>query len=327
MINVIFSELTLPLSIIKSQILLLNKRCNVSDFPLLCETLSYCEDSIECIQGFIEKINFLYSSDNRDVTLKPEWYSLRLLINHVYTELRHQNLDIKRIKFNCSVTDFIIIPDKCLFIRILVNLLSNALKFSDREVVLFISKSENSRTIVVRDSGIGISWNQVSEIFNPFVRGINVNKINGSGLGLSIVANAVKCLNGKITLHSELGKGTEFRIVLPYIEPVDDSICHSPIKQTCDHFIVSESEYSQFIGSVSHELRTPISILKSNIQLLKILSFEIDKDLKDETINICEASLKDIEHFFDNIGLLNILIKPFVNVPIPDSRLSNLHVN
>jgi signal transduction histidine kinase len=130
MIDVIFSNLASPLSIIKSQILLLSKRCNDSNYPLLGETLSFCEDSIESIQGFIEKINFLYFSDNRVVTLKPEWSSLKLLINLVFTELRHQNMDINRIKLNDCVADFIIIPDKCLFIRILVNLLSNALKFS-----------------------------------------------------------------------------------------------------------------------------------------------------------------------------------------------------
>jgi len=327
MINVIFSELSSPVSIIKSQILLLHKQCNDSKFPLLGETLTFCEDSIESIQGFIEKINFLYSSQNCAVMLKPEWASLRLLINQVFTELRHQKLDINRIRFNCSVEDFIVIPDKCLFIRILVNLLSNALKFSKEKVELFISKSGNNRTIVVRDSGIGILWNQIPEIFNPFVRGDNVNKIKGTGLGLSFVTNAVKSLNGNITLHSELGKGTEFRIVLPYNETLDDSIRPTQIKQLSDHLNVNESEYSQFIGSISHELRTPISILKSNIQLLKTLRFEFDKGLKDETINICEASLQDIERFFDNIGLLNILITPGVNVAIPDSCLSNLHVN
>lgn len=156
LLNVISSGLYPPITIIRSKIQLLKKFCNYSEISLLNETFSLCEDSIENIQGFIEKIDFLCMSDMDRLKLRPRWFSLRLLINQVFSELRHQNHDISRIQFSSSVADHNIFPDKYLFFRILVNLLSNALKFSTREVELFISTTASEFSIVVRDFGIGI---------------------------------------------------------------------------------------------------------------------------------------------------------------------------
>jgi signal transduction histidine kinase len=66
-----------------------------------------------------------------------------------------------------------------------------------------------------------------------------------------------------------------------------------------------ESGYAQVISTISHELRTPVSILKSNIQILRMFSFEIDQELKDESLAMCEESVENIVHFLDDIQLLN----------------------
>jgi len=326
-INAISCQLRSPLMIIKSNIELLKKFCNYPDIALVNETFSFCEDSIESIRGFIEKINFLCTTDINHVKQMREWYSLRLLINQVFSELRQQNLDITRIKFSNSADDFNLFPDRYLFLRILVNLLSNALKFSSREVELLVSTSGFEMSIVVRDSGIGIPWKQIPKIFNPFVRGTNVKKIKGSGLGLSVVANVVKWFNGNITLHSEVGKGTEFRIIFPHLDGVSDFIPTYQKNKLFDHPDINESEYSRIIGTISHELRTPIAILKSNIQLLKKLTFDREEKLKDESISGCEASLDDMEHFLDRIPLLNIAFKSGINVHQPNSGFTKLYVN
>lgn len=66
-----------------------------------------------------------------------------------------------------------------------------------------------------------------------------------------------------------------------------------------------ESGYAQVISTISHELRTPVSILKSNIQMLRMFSFEIDKELKEESLSMCEESIENIVHFLEDIQLLN----------------------
>ena len=325
--TVIATELHSPLADIYSNIQLIRKLCKYKDISLLNETFSFCEDSIDSILGFIENINFLFTSDICHVKPMRERYSLQLLIKQVFAELRHQNHDITRIRFSQSVDDFSIFPDRYLLVRILVNLLNNALKFSNRDVELLVSATGNELSVVVRDSGIGIPWKQVPVIFNPFVRGTNVKQIKGSGLGLPVVANAVKWLNGNITLHSEVSKGTEFRILFPCQDDVTAINPSFQKNKLPDHFEFGESEYSRIIGTISHELRTPMAILKSNIQLLKILTIEIDEDLKDKYIGKCEAALGDMERFFDRIPLLNIPIKSGLNVHRPDSGFSQLHVN
>ena len=325
LLNAISSELHPPVTIIQSQIQLLKRFCNYSDKSLLNETFSLCDDSIENIQGFIEKIDFLCTSDINRIKLKPRWYSLRLLIKHVFAELRHQNLDISRIQLNNTVADYNIFPDKYLFCRILVNLLSNALKFSNREVELSISTTGSEFTIVIRDTGIGIPENQITDVFIPFVRGNNVNKIKGSGLGLTTVAYAVKCINGSIILRSEVGKGTEFTIIFPYSNEASDLYFSSRQNNSPDQFKIDALEYIQNIGTISHELRTSVAILKSNIQLLKRMTIGRQNEIKDECIFKCEASLADIQLFFERLPLINLTKKSGAN--LYNSGLSKLNVN
>ncbi len=68
-------------------------------------------------------------------------------------------------------------------------------------------------------------------------------------------------------------------------------------------------EYQQIISSISHELRTPIAILKSNIQFLKEFSSDMDQEIKDESISMCEESIENVVSFLDNIQLISTTAK------------------
>jgi len=72
---------------------------------------------------------------------------------------------------------------------------------------------------------------------------------------------------------------------------------------------VGNVEYQQIISSISHELRTPVAILKSNIQFLKEFSFDMDQEIKDESISMCEESIENVVSFLDNIQLINTTAK------------------
>jgi signal transduction histidine kinase len=90
--------------------------------------------------------------------------------------------------------------------NIFINLLSNAVKFS----------SEDNYTIIsVTNFGIGIPKAELSDICKPFARGKNVDLIQGSGLGLSIVKDAIDVIEGKIIVQRNIGNGTFFIVKIP----------------------------------------------------------------------------------------------------------------
>ena len=99
--------------------------------------------------------------------------------------------------------------------HILMNLISNAIDSMDNggKIVISAYKVENSLVLELEDTGVGIENNDIEKIFNPFYTTKEPGK--GTGLGLYIVYNEVKKLNGDISVYSELGEGTLFKIVIP----------------------------------------------------------------------------------------------------------------
>jgi PAS domain S-box-containing protein len=111
----------------------------------------------------------------------------------------------------------IIVTDEKLIRNIIINLVTNAVKFSpdaDR-VVMDVRASDELLMMRVQDYGMGIPEKDIPNLFNTFSRGSNVAEIEGTGLGLSIVKKAVDMLNGQIEVRSEIKKGTEFQISIP----------------------------------------------------------------------------------------------------------------
>lgn len=104
------------------------------------------------------------------------------------------------------------------FERIMVNLLSNAIKFTERggNVGIGLKSSGQSFILSVKDDGPGIPENMQDEIFKRFKQpGNTAPAYGGSGIGLSLVKLYTELLGGKITLNSEVGRGSEFMIEFP----------------------------------------------------------------------------------------------------------------
>ncbi len=110
-----------------------------------------------------------------------------------------------------------LVTDEKLLRNIVINLLTNAVRFSPgkEEVSLSVRDEGSSIEIEVSDEGIGIPRAEMEMIFEPFVRGEAAHAIQGTGLGLSIVKKAVDLLQGTITVKSEPGKGSAFKVVIP----------------------------------------------------------------------------------------------------------------
>lgn len=106
-----------------------------------------------------------------------------------------------------------------LLTAIVYNLCDNAIKYNKDGGTVFVSVKNNAENIVlsVRDTGIGIPKEQQERIFERFYRvdKSHSKEVGGTGLGLSIVKHATKLHDAKITLESEVGKGTEITVIFP----------------------------------------------------------------------------------------------------------------
>jgi two-component system phosphate regulon sensor histidine kinase PhoR len=106
---------------------------------------------------------------------------------------------------------------------VLINLLSNAMKFSPgrKEVAVRLFKEKNSAVLRVEDKGIGISPRETSKIFRRFYRVKNkiTSETGGSGLGLTLVKHITEAHGGRVKVESQPGEGSIFSVILPFLGP------------------------------------------------------------------------------------------------------------
>ncbi len=119
------------------------------------------------------------------------------------------------IVFDTDKEEKIIAVDIDSIERIILNLISNAIKFSKENGLIEVYiKCNDTIDIIIKDNGIGIEPNNMEKVFDRFEQVKNNDKKNGSGIGLSLVRSLVEMNNGIIKVKSKIGIGTEFIISL-----------------------------------------------------------------------------------------------------------------
>jgi signal transduction histidine kinase/DNA-binding response OmpR family regulator len=157
--------------------------------------------------------------------LKLDKFNLSNLLQVTTAELRSLS-EQKQIELivHCNLTNDTIVNDSARLRQVLVNLLSNALKFTDRGSVLLEAKeiSPDRLVITVKDTGIGIAPEDIPYIFEEFrqIDQTMTRRHAGTGLGLAITKWLIQMMNGHITVTSQVGKGSTFRIDLPRVAQV-----------------------------------------------------------------------------------------------------------
>ena len=218
MVATVSHELKTPVSSIKFLVdsLLESKRL---DPVRVKEYLALIERENSRLSQLIE--NFLSFSriERQQFTLTKEPFVIAKLVNEA-AEIFQQQVDKEHLVFtvNCSLQKEIYEGDYSALLRVLLNLLDNAFKYSSppRKISLNVWY-ENGFQIQVVDQGIGIKASEQTTIFDQFYQ-ID-QKLSrsreGCGLGLSIVKHIVQAHGGKISVESELGKGSTFTVFLP----------------------------------------------------------------------------------------------------------------
>ena len=149
------------------------------------------------------------------VLVNPESFSIRPFVEEILEEMQEMRKPGQEVTFTNNGELFR--SDKKLLKNILLNLVSNALKFSpeNTEVRILANINHQNLKLEVIDQGMGIPAEDQKHMFSSFFRAQNVTNIQGTGLGLHIVKRYVDLLQGKLRLQSELGKGTIVSIEIP----------------------------------------------------------------------------------------------------------------
>lgn len=160
----------------------------------------------------------------------------------------------KNIKINYDIKDNLyLMMDSYAADRIINNLIDNAIKYTDKdgEINILLKKENNKVILVVSDNGIGISSEQLVNIFKPYHQLSHKKRnIQGIGMGLSIVKNILNSINSEIIVESELDKGTTFTIYFNRLsnknkDMISDEIEYSnPIESFFDIKIINK-EYDK----------------------------------------------------------------------------------
>ena len=180
------------------------------------------QNSIKHMVELLDEILLLSKNEAGKLQYKPaelnlEKFCCELVENFQIANSQHQ------IIFSCQGDGTSVEMDEVLLQHIFTNLLSNAIKYSPPcgNVWLNLNCDNDIGTFEVIDQGIGIPLSEQQHLFETFRRASNVEQIQGTGLGLTIVKNCVEIHGGKIKLESQVGAGTIVTVTLPLKQQIE----------------------------------------------------------------------------------------------------------
>lgn len=210
-------DLKAPLASIKGLLNLANmEKQTIPD--TIATYLDMIRERINTLNFFIKDI--LDYSRNSRLDLTKDAVNISHLIQEVFATNKYLD-NTKKVSLIAEVDSYLTVTiDKSRMLRILVNLVSNAIKYSDLEkskptIIVTALIDSNHLTMEVKDNGIGIDDSNKEKIFNMFYRGTEL--ADGSGLGLYIAREMIHKMNGSLDFKSDLAKGSTFSIQIPLV--------------------------------------------------------------------------------------------------------------
>jgi len=180
-----------------------------------------CSEQVENMTSIIENMSMLLDADVTSESVKPEIVDIHLLLKQIVNGLKLQ-FDKKQISLSLSSQQKIFIStDSDKLSQCMYNILTNAYKFtsSNGKVEIIYTGDRENVTIIVKDTGAGISLEDQKDLFEPYYRGSNSGKIPGEGLGLFVVKENLSKINGSIRVDSRIGQGSSFIVNINKLQP------------------------------------------------------------------------------------------------------------
>lgn len=181
------------------------------------EEMKVIYHEIDNISSVISNLTGMIDAQKETDELNLEDVDIYPLMKQIITGLRGQ-FNKKEISLNLNSKENITIStDKYKLSQVLYNLLTNAYKYTEEKGQVDVEYKEKDNKLLIRieDNGIGISSDDQKRIFDAYFRSSNAIKTQGEGIGLYMVMENLKELNGTIEVESYLGKGSVFTLSLP----------------------------------------------------------------------------------------------------------------
>lgn len=208
-------EFRTPLATILSSISLVNKYTSPESEEKRTKHILRIKSAVNNMTDILNDFLNLGKLEEGKTNVDAEEFNLKNLVETITQEMQSITSGQQKIHYKYSGIETVY-SDRTMIRTIIMNLVSNAVKFTGEDGVIHveIDNTPGMVQLVIQDNGIGISAEDQKYLFDRFFRGKNATNIQGTGLGLNIVAKHVELLGGKIALESELEKGTRFMISL-----------------------------------------------------------------------------------------------------------------
>jgi PAS domain S-box-containing protein len=217
-------EFRTPLSTILSSTYLFQKYVITEDQPKREKHIERIVSSVNTLIDILNDFLSVGKIEEGKIQWKPIEFNIKELISRILNEIRNIQKPGQTITYTSTGMEQVFL-DPSLLKHIVLNLLSNAIKFSpeNADIELQSQVTADQLLLSVKDQGIGISEENQAHLFERFYRGSNVSNIQGTGLGLHIVAKYAELMNGKISCESEIEKGTTMTVIFKFLKSEADA--------------------------------------------------------------------------------------------------------
>lgn len=277
-------EIRTPLNSIVGFSTIIAEETKSEDFK---EFSGIIHDQSEVLLRLIDDLIDFARIESETIEIKPTLFDLNSLLKSLHTIFEHKCCEDVTLIMDPQYSKILISSDKNRLKQIFINLITNALKFTNKGSITFGYYVDNNSNVTcfVKDTGIGIPKNQHDKVFERFTK---LNEFaQGTGLGLSIIKKIINLMDGTIELESEANKGATFKFHIPFeIKEVDDSqVDEIPLK------IVSKNK-SNFTILVAEDNESNFFYIE---QILKNEDYNIIRARNGQlAVDICENN-KDID--------------------------------
>ena len=207
-------EFRTPLTSILSSSILIEKYNDLRESTKIGRHVERIKSSVNQLTNILEDFLSMEKLERGIVTTSKEIFDLKVFISDIIEECNWMQKEKQSINY-IQESSIEVFMDKKILRNVLLNLISNASKYSQTDVQIRAYLNKDILNIEIEDEGIGIPENEQEYLFTKFFRAKNVTNIQGTGLGLSIVKHYVDILEGTIIFTSKLGEGSTFKLMIP----------------------------------------------------------------------------------------------------------------